>query len=518
MLKWDRRSEWLKRAGELEPLLKHWEVPARAVVEPEYDETAWQNYRMRRVMGGEQIPRLQFSAGEKFTVDFEETVTGRIRLRMHSAGGECDSPLRLRLYAAELPYEASNDLSGFHGELSRAWIQDEVMNFDVLPGDYQLPRRYSLRYLVLEIIAAPGPVVFDEITVIAEAAETHLPPPPVELEEEYAAIDRAAIRTLRNCMQHIMEDGPKRDRRLWLGDLYLQALTNSVSYKRFDLIERSLLLLAAATDDNGKIPACIFTIPTLKHGNDIIDYSLLLAVLLDDLIGSTGDIALGKSLYPLAVRQFELVQTGFDENGIYRDDVYGWHFIDWAEFNRQSSMHGVYIYGLRALSRLAKQLGYLDDSVRYTEEAGKSAEALRRHSYDPARHLVLSGTQREISFASQIWAIIAGVFSPEEAGRILRAVENEPGAVRPVTPFLYHHYLAALFYAGETDRAFELIRHYWGGMVRAGADTFWEVYKPDEEFLSPYKDVLLNSACHAWSCTPSYFLRLHSNHAGVFRK
>lgn len=29
-----------------------------------------------------------------------------------------------------------------------------------------------------------------------------------------------------DCMQSVFEDGPKRDRRLWLGDLRLQALAS----------------------------------------------------------------------------------------------------------------------------------------------------------------------------------------------------------------------------------------------------------------------------------------------------
>jgi hypothetical protein len=44
-------------------------------------------------------------------------------------------------------------------------------------------------------------------------------------------------------------------------------------------------------------------------------------------------------------------------------------------------------------------------------------------------------------------------------------------------------------------------------MVRKGADTFWEVYRPGDDRLSPYKSHLMNSYCHAWSCTPAYFLR-----------
>jgi len=52
-------------------------------------------------------------------------------------------------------------------------------------------------------------------------------------------------------------------------------------------------------------------------------------------------------------------------------------------------------------------------------------------------------------------------------------------------------------------------------MVRAGADTFWEVYLPDDPTYSPYGDLRLNSACHAWSCTPTAFIRSRRNAAKI---
>jgi hypothetical protein len=56
-------------------------------------------------------------------------------------------------------------------------------------------------------------------------------------------------------------------------------------------------------------------------------------------------------------------------------------------------------------------------------------------------------------------------------------------------------------------KARSLLTSYWGGMIEKGADTFWEVYDPTNDFLSPYNSAIINSYCHAWSCTPVYFLR-----------
>ncbi len=504
---WDHRATWYERAELLKPELKHWEVPTQSVIETFHDDHAWQKTGVRRIAPGGKIPEIILQQGQSFTVDFGETLVGRIKVAIRTRSGNNDSPLRLRFYAAELPFEVASNPDDCHGQLSRAWLQDEIVNFDILPGEFQLPRRYSLRYLRIDVLASAGGISFDHISVVAEAAEMGIPPAPAGLSPEHAAIDQAGLRTLRNCMQLVMEDGPKRDRRLWLGDLRLQALPNSVSYQRYDLIERSLLLLAAAADDDGLVPGCVFIEPQLRRGNDLVDYSLLLAAVVDDLVRDSGNLELGRSLYPLAIRQFELKRSHFDANGLYRIESPGWHFIDWAEFDRQTAIQGVYIYSLKALARLATRLQLPEDAAKFQKEADLLAGALRRFCYDDKRCLMLSGVKHDISYAGQIWPILAGIFTPQEAAAMLNAVENIPQATRPATPYMHHHLLEAYVFANQHDKAAKLLDSYWGSMIKNGADTFWEAYIPGNDFLSPYNDPLLNSACHAWSCTTSYFLR-----------
>ena len=52
-------------------------------------------------------------------------------------------------------------------------------------------------------------------------------------------------------------------------------------------------------------------------------------------------------------------------------------------------------------------------------------------------------------------------------------------------------------------------------MVKKGADTFWEAYDPEDDMYSPYGFTPLNSACHAWSCTPVWFIH---EYPGIFQK
>ncbi len=74
---------------------------------------------------------------------------------------------------------------------------------------------------------------------------------------------------------------------------------------------------------------------------------------------------------------------------------------------------------------------------------------------------------------------------------------------------MHHYYIAALLRAGLRQKALLHMRDYWGSMMEAGADTFWEAWDPAHPEDSPYGEggVVINSYCHAWSCTPTYFIR-----------
>jgi len=100
---------------------------------------------------------------------------------------------------------------------------------------------------------------------------------------------------------------------------------------------------------------------------------------------------------------------------------------------------------------------------------------------------------------------LGGVLTEEEAKHALLPIRT--GGYPLVSPYMHHYYLEALLAAGEPEAAKKHLISYWGGMIDRGADTFWEIWNPEAPDASPYGGTIVNSYCHAWSCTPSYFLR-----------
>jgi hypothetical protein len=211
----------------------------------------------------------------------------------------------------------------------------------------------------------------------------------------------------------------------------------------------------------------------------------------------------------------EIVGAFVNKDGLFTDPGGWWIFVDWRdELEKSASMHGILLFSYRQALELARLAGAERDAAGYSDRIARMTAAARAAFYDSARGLFLSGKDRQVSWASQAWMTLSGVATKEEAAAALRAVAKTSEAVRPGTPYLYHYIAEAMLSAGMKQEALALIESYWGGMVAAGADTFWEIYDPANALLSPYKSVSMNSYCHAWSCTPSYFLRDHNTRTG----
>ena len=501
-----QRDSWLARAEALKPVLKHWRVNAAWMVSPMEDQNAWQGIRMERRPLLPFLSEHSFRTGDTLMVELPETVVGRLCFRLIETTGYADSPARLRITCAELPAELIHVDDPFTGILNPAWLPTEIITVDDLPAAVALLRRYSCRFLRIDFLGVPGRLRLQDLHILAEGAEDFLPSPPHALSPIQQQLHIASVRTFRNCMQTCLEDGPKRDRRLWTGDLRLQALLNRLTYRRFDLVERCLYLLAANVSPNGELPGCVFERPTPHPGCMMHDYALLFSVVLEEHCRWSGNLRVGKDLFALAAYQFEFLSR-FMQNGVFhippedRQDF----FIDHCPtLDKQASLHGLALFSLHALIRLAGLLGH--PTAYWKNLAEQWRNAARQTFFNSATGLMESGATRQISYASQIWMILGGVFSPVEGRRALRNVEQTSAAVCPTTPYMMHYLLEAYALCGDHQRIAELVDAYWGGMLRQGADTFWESYVPDKPFFSPYHDFRLNSSCHAWSATPACFL------------
>ena len=160
-------------------------------------------------------------------------------------------------------------------------------------------------------------------------------------------------------------------------------------------------------------------------------------------------------------------------------------------------------------------LGKEKEAKEWPALAKRIKKSARERLYNKKEGYFVSGPNKQISYMSQIWMILSGVLSAEEGQKALKQVMTMPEAVYPGTPYAYHYLVEAMIKCGMKKEARQLLIDYWGSMVQKGADTFWEAYDPKDDFLSPYNFAPMNSYCHAWSCTPIYFIQRYPE---IFQK
>lgn len=449
---------------------------------------------------------------DRVVLDFQDHQVGYLSFQIESVGSPADAPAKLRIRFAELPFELSEDWESYDGDVSNSWLQEEILFVDTLPSAVNLPRRYAFRYVEMTVLdtSPKYQVVFHGIQCRSVSSGDYGKVPDVIIDDpELAALDRVSLRTMQQCMQTVFEDGPKRDRRLWVGDLRLQALGNYATFRNYDLVKRCLYLLAGLTQNEGRVGACLFEKPQ-PHVDDtaLFDYSLFYVSVLHDYYEATADRKTLEELFPTAHRQVELALRELDERNVVRDRKGWWCFLDWGEgLNKQAGAQAILIYTMKQGRAMAAWLGKDALEKAYDRKIQEATQGALETLWDRERGFFVSGKESQISWASQIWFVLAEVLNKEENIRLLKRLKREDPPLRMVTPYMYHHYVEALLRCGMKNQAVDCLKSYWGEMIRDGGDTFFEVYDPKDKEASPYGSRIINSFCHAWSGTPAYFIR-----------
>lgn len=289
-----RHPNFLRTAEALRPALSRQAHPPIAVVEAHADAAALFGWRAEPVSTLAAFYQRELSSGDSVIIDFGSHYVGYLHFLCQSAGSPPDAPAHLQLTFGETLSEVCEPFSDYQGWLSSSWLQQQDLWLDVLPAEIDLPRRYCFRYLKVEVKAVSRKfrLQFTQIEVNAVTSASGACPAATTSDPQLRAIDNVAVLTLQNCMQEVFEDGPKRDRRLWLGDLRLQALVNDVTFARHALVRRCLYLFAGHTREDGMVSANVFVQP------DVIADDTFLLIIHCFLSTSSTTICKARRIWP----------------------------------------------------------------------------------------------------------------------------------------------------------------------------------------------------------------------------
>lgn len=511
----ETNAVFVEKAESLRPKLIKTKTKPISIVEIYKGKNDWECNKIGEI---DELSGFHLGKSDKVCVDFGGHRVGYVRIKLSYVGSPPDAPAYIRVKLGEHLCEIGEETSDYNGIISSSWLQEEFLHIDILPADIRMPRRYAFRYLEI-LVKDTSPkfkIVIDSIECKAVSSVDLETVKPLKGEDtELNQIDSIAVKTLADCMQSVFEDGPKRDRRLWIGDLRLQALANYETFNNYDLVKRCLYLFAGLKQNRGRVGSCLYLEPE-PHVDDTVlfDYSLFFISCLHDYYFSALDIQTLEELWDTAYRQIELSLERLDSRDVVRDSNAWWCFIDWPdELNKQAGAQAVFIYTLKQAKRIAKELKDKERFAVIDSLLNRLIIGAVENLWDEELGFFTSGKDKQISWASQVWFILAEVFDKEKNKELIEHLISKNPNVKMVTPYMYHYFIEALIQCGMQDEAEEYIKSYWGGMVKDGADCFYELYDPENKDVSPYGSRSINSYCHAWSCTPTYFIRKYLNYS-----
>jgi alpha-L-rhamnosidase len=508
-VKGNLKVSYLKEAKTLIPTLSHQTIyPVRAI-KIENDLQVWLGWKVVTISSARELARITLVKGDTLILDFGRNMVGYLN-------GITSSQAKIKIEPAEVIAELGDSWEKFPASFDNGYKPTRTWSPKVLDiqNNWRCSERLTFRYIRLVILEANDEIVLSKLNCDEVSAVPFSKIKPLEgFTPKMQQIDLVAQYTLYNCIQEVFEDGPKRDKRLWLGDLRLQAMLDQLTFKSDSIVKRCILLFAGTQRDDGFIASCVYNTSNGQNpfiGDEMIpDYAMLFGSTLLNYSKSSNDLKLATTLYPVACQQVDLVCSKWLNTDNFVEIPNNiWMLIDWSkELDRQAAEQATLIFAINTLSELANMIGLPKDATKWDELNKKLKVAALEKYFDKQKGLFVSGPQHQVSWATQIWMVLAGVVDKNEGARILKNVAADPSAIKPGCPYLVHHQVEAYLVCGMDTAAFQLIDTYWGGMIDKGATTFWEIYDPENPYKSPYNSHLFNSYCHAWSCTPAWFLR-----------
>ena len=381
-------------------------------------------------------------------LDFGKELSGGVRILTHAIGGCNKVRLRFGESVSETCSEATNRGYGTstNDHSNRDFYVDLQGYSDMTFG------QTGFRFLRIDVVAEETMLAIKTV-VAAVDTDTREELGSFECDDPLVnEIWKTAAYTLRLCLQNgYFWDGIKRDRLVWIGDLYPEMRAAQCLFGDVPETENSLEFVKAET-------------PLPKWMNNIATYSLWWLIILSDEYVVSGDKEKLACHLPYVKELLKQISEHVNEDGT---TAYGWDFIDWPscytegapEIKRLDSACGVGYLTKVAMQKIQTYLRAYKEDVSLCEDI---IARLDRH-------------ERVVGQFKQIAGI--GVWSGEKTENNKEVLLR--GGAKGLSTFMSYPILTAVAAYGEYETALNMMKEFYGGMLSVGATSFWEDFDLD---------------------------------------
>jgi hypothetical protein len=326
-------------------------------------------------------------------------------------------------------------------------------------------------------------------------------------------------------VQSVCLDGPKRDRLVWLGDMYHTMRIIGASTGRQDLARSTLDFLLASQLANGQLNICppMGYDPTINKPfapNGIFyleDYQFLGVSAFYSYIRLTNDMNFLQTTWPKWLLVVDYILSTIDEStGLVSLTV---AFLGPATEGSAASCAAA--QALRELSELAESIGDSSTQARCTAAFNSLSGSINKLLWNDDLGIFSLSTSDTTNFsvAGTAFCITSGVASTNQTAKVISALEElallpgykdstadssaDPDVI--ISPNTNGFLLDALFNSGAWNTGQSLIRSLWGAMISDPKTTSGGSWEYVDQSGNPGY-YLFTSLAHPWGGAPTYIL------------
>lgn len=440
-----------------------------------------------KVLAGKEICIVR--TGASLLVDFGREIHGGIRIRNWITPKH--GPARVRIRFGESVAEAMGQVDQDHS------IHD--MTVDIPWYGYQEYGNTAFRYVRIDVVGEETELHIRDLQAVFLYRDLEYKGSFECSNERLNRIWDTGAYTVHLCMQDMLWDGSKRDRLVWIGDIYPETMTVSSVFGDCEVVPKSLDFVREET-------------PLPNWMNGISSYSLWWIIVHRAWYRYHGNRAYLEQQRPYLCGLLNQLMSLIGPNG--EEQLTGARFLDWPSSEDKRAIHA----GLQALLRMTFQYG--------AELCGVLGEdALRIRCLEGADRLKQHQPEATPSKQANALLALSGLADPAKVNREILA--KDP--VKNISTFYGYYVLQARALAGDYAGALDVIERYWGAMLDLGATTFWEDFDlewtkdavpldqlvPDgkKSIHADYGNYcykgLRHSLCHGWASGPTAWMTEH---------
>ncbi|MBQ8525392.1 MAG: alpha-L-rhamnosidase [Clostridia bacterium] len=309
-----------------------------------------------------------------------------------------------------------------------------------------------------------------------------------------------------NMLDYLIE-GTKRDRLVWMGDLHPEISTVMAVFGYDESVPKSLDMVRDDTSlDN---------IESIEHPenlwmNTLPSYTCWWIKIHRDWYWQNGNIEYLNEQKDYMYKAVSLILSTISQEGDI--DVRSF-FVDWSSNYTESmkaGFRGCLVMSLKAAAEIFEIYGDPDMSKKCLDAIGLVSKKLESYAENKQMSAMVS---------------LAGLADSKEIS------ENiiKKDLLKGLSTFYGYYVLHALAKSGDTQAALDIMRNYWGAMLKLGATTFWEDFDiewienaaPIDEIVPEGKvdvhgdygkycyEKFRHSLSHGWASGPAPFMSLH---------